>query len=623
MNILCIDFETKDPYISLGLGAGWVYALNNPNSLFKALGASICHIREGKVLNSQYFTVLDAAVNIDFIKEQIESSDILVMHNAQYDIGCLLTIGIDVSHKKILDTKIIAKLINPLEFSFSLEPLCEKYLPLEDGKGANSMVDEVVASGLVDDLKPKKADYNEINFKNRVRKWCYSNMETIQEKAFHIIEKYANQDTQATAKLLLHQLKSIGLDQALYWSSYQHICVALRKKGLAIDIHSLKSGMEKIGIEVEVAKKRALDLLGVYDCNLDSPTQVSRALKAKGIKLPKGNTFNSFKTDKQTLEKLADKEVEEAKAILAYREVSKLYNDFFVKILDMQQYTCPSALVEGAKYGRVFPEYNLFGAATGRFSSSNPNIQQIPKRNKVWGPVIRSIYVPDNENNNWYSLDWANQEGRLQVHFAALVGSPKADEVVTEFQTNPALDLHQKVADMAGITRNQAKPINLGLSYGMGQAKLARSLGLPTEWIKWKGRNVEVAGPDGKAILDLYHRGAPFIKDLSDKVNYKLNNTGYITTINGRRLPKDPLRSYLGLSKLIQGSAADQMLMALKEAYDAGLDIKCVVHDEFNIEGNVEDAKKMQQIMENVLQLKVPMIAEIQCGKNWGTLGEL
>lgn len=232
------------------------------------------------------------------------------------------------------------------------------------------------------------------------------------------------------------------------------------------------------------------------------------------------------------------------------------------------------------------------------------------------------MFVPHNDqHNSWYSLDWSNQEGRLAVHYAALINAPGAGDVARQWKENPALDMHQKVADLASISRTQAKAINLGLIYSKGQASLCRELGLPTKMADWGRGPVEVAGEQGEKLLKRYHETNPWLKELNTRARSEMAAKGYIRTLGGRiSRREDPRFDYKALNKLIQGSAADQCLAVLKAAYEADINILCLVHDEFNIEGGPEDAKKMKHLMENSLDLQVPMLAEVKSGTSWGTL---
>lgn len=557
---------------------------------------------------------------MEILRKEIEQADAVIMHNAQYDLGCLLFLGIPIKGINVLDTKIMSILHDSSSLQHSLEFLSKKFLKASDQKDKGALIELIRKHELLMGSTGKPLNPEAKTYDDKAIKYAYENMDLIQEKDFDLVARYANQDTVATGQLFKFFNQYIDVDTALYWCKFQRICTEIRAKGIRVDLTKLNQAINELEPYLDKLQQDIYKLFG-EEFNILSPSQLGPLLVDRGVKLPVTET-GKISTKKDFLDKYAGNEYVDA--VLDYRKHYKLLNDFLIKIRDMQQYSCPEALVEGAKYGRVFPCMNLFGARTGRFSSSQPNIQQIPKKDEIWGPRIRAIFVPDSDNSKWYSLDWSSQESRLQVHYAARIGCEGVDQLVTAYRDDPNLDLHQTVADLAAITRSQAKPINLGLSYGMGQVKLCRSLGLPTKMIdhhKW-GR-VEVAGDDGKYILDKYHKAVPFMKQLIDTCKKSIVKKGYIKTLGDRKLKIDHEREYTAISKLIQGSAADQCLEVLNLAYEANLDIKCIVHDEFNIEGTEEDAVFLKSIMETAYELEVPMVAEISVGNSWGELEDV
>lgn len=206
MKYLVLDFETKDPYIGLGLGAGWVYALHNPNSLFRVIGFSTCSIDNhdpaikeplGDPSAPYYSTVNE----VPLLNRALQEHDAVVFHNAQYDLGCLLSLGINIDNLVVYDTKIIAHLYDNRLQSYSLDYLAKLYLPAEQQKKAESLEDAAIKLGLVKHLLPKREEYNERLFRMKVKKWCYENMDVIQEADFKTMAYYANQDAIVTANL--------------------------------------------------------------------------------------------------------------------------------------------------------------------------------------------------------------------------------------------------------------------------------------------------------------------------------------------------------------------------------------------------------------------------------------
>lgn len=611
MKVLVLDFESRDPYIKLGYGAGWVFSLHVQTSIFKLLGYSHAtyDMETGELTKPDYVTDLDKN---KLEKLLADHNNTVVMHNAPYDLGCLLVMGIDIKRLKVYDTMIIAKLYDNRLMSYSLDNLSKRYLQASESKAVELLIDSVIRteiSGINPDTKTAR---------DRIKKWAYENLDLVQSSDLQAVADYANQDIIATANLFKFQLSKKGIKElADRWCKFQVILTCIRAKGIRVDMSVVNEGCDRI----KKLRKEAEDALAemLPGVAISSNQKLGQALKLLGYKLPTTPT-GQYRTDKEVLEKYKDDKI--IAKILRWKEVDKIGRDFFEKIRDMQMYSCPEAL-EGAPYGRVFPDLNLFGAsATGRFSSSNPNIQQIPSKSDEFGDLCRAMFVPNKDGNLWISADWSNQEGRLQIHYADVIKADGVSDVVNGFKANPRLDLHQKVADLASIKRSEAKAINLGLAYGMGSAKLARALGFGTRKKTLKnGDKIEVADECGQYIIDQYHKNAPYLRTLMVECMNRFKMRGFVKTLGGRVLQReDPKYDYKALNKLIQGSAADQCLLALEAAWDAGLEIINLVHDEFNIEGTEEDIKKLVYIMENVVKLSIPVIAEVEVGSSWGTI---
>jgi len=319
-----------------------------------------------------------------------------------------------------------------------------------------------------------------------------------------------------------------------------------------------------------------------------------------------------------------------AAKILRLRELDKATNTFIDNILKF------------AHNGRIHCEFHQLrsddgGTVTGRFSSSNPNLQQIPARDPEIKAMIRGLFVPD-EGCKWGSFDYSSQEPRLLVHWCASVGkkfrSPMIDDVVAQYHEGDA-DFHQMVADMADISRKQAKTVNLGIMYGMGVGKLSHTMDIDTQ--------------EAKELLNTYHNKVPFVKGLADLVSTQASKHGKIRTISGRLCRFDmwepktfgynkPMKreeaekeygpvlrrafTYKALNRLIQGSAADQTKVAMAECYKEGLVPLLTVHDElcFNVESE-EQASRIKEIMETSMELKVPSKVDQELGDNWGQVG--
>jgi DNA polymerase I-like protein with 3'-5' exonuclease and polymerase domains len=313
------------------------------------------------------------------------------------------------------------------------------------------------------------------------------------------------------------------------------------------------------------------------------------------------------------------------KLITRAREINKAHTTFI------------DTIIKHSYKGRIHAEINQLrgdtgGTVTGRFSYSNPNLQQIPARNKDLGPRIRALFIPE-EGHTWGCFDYNQQEPRLVVHYATLQNLMGIDEVLDSYKKGEA-DFHSIVSEMADIPRTQAKTINLGLFYGMGKNKLQAELGI----------NKELA----EDLFKKYHSRVPFVKQLMNAVMQRAQSSGKIRTLLGRlcrfplwepnqfgihkALPHEQALAehgpgikraytYKALNKLIQGSAADMTKKAMIDLHKEGIIPHIQVHDELDI--SIKDnnhAHEIKTIMEHAVTLEVPNKVDYESGPNWGTI---
>jgi DNA polymerase I-like protein with 3'-5' exonuclease and polymerase domains len=308
------------------------------------------------------------------------------------------------------------------------------------------------------------------------------------------------------------------------------------------------------------------------------------------------------------------------------REINKAHTTFIDSILKFEH------------KGRIHADINQIrsdqgGTVTGRFSYSNPNLQQLPARNKDLGPMIRSLFLPD-EGCTWGCFDYSQQEPRLVAHYAALYKFPSVYEVIDEYNNDSSTDFHQMVAEMAQIPRSQAKTINLGLFYGMGKTKLQAELGVSKE--------------KAAELFEQYHAKVPFVKQLINAASNRAQERGQIRTLLGRlcrfhlwepnmfgmhkALPHEEAlqehgpgikraMTYKALNKLIQGSAADMTKKAMVDLYKEGIIAHIQIHDELDLSvESPEQAKRIIDIMENAVTLEVPNKVDYESGQTWGDI---
>jgi len=318
-----------------------------------------------------------------------------------------------------------------------------------------------------------------------------------------------------------------------------------------------------------------------------------------------------------------------AKMVVEVREVNKTHNTFLQPYLDASEAT-----------GRIHSHVSQLrgetgGTVTGRLSMNQPNLQQVPARHPVIGPMVRSLFLPE-EGELWAANDFSAQEPRLLIHYAKLLGLEGADVMAQAYHDDPNTDFHQMVADMADITRKQAKTIGLGLMYGMGKAKLAIQLDMAVE--------------EAAELIQTFHAKVPFLKGTIFAVQKRIENPssgGSIRTLLGRKcrfplwepmqwginkaLPREEASAkygprikramtYKGLNKLIQGSAADQTKKGMVELHKAGYNMLLAVHDEVAISVKTkEEAEAAAEIMKHAVSLEVPSKIDVEAGPTWGS----
>lgn len=612
--MLFLDFETKDNYLSRKLGAGWVYALPGRANVhgFKVLGMAYHYTATG---TTGYET--DLVKIREWVQNVIKFGHTLIMHNATYDLGCLEVLGVDTTHAKVYCTKIAARLFDSSLESYSLAPLTKRYTNIR--KETDLLVDGVWQNDLYPWKKYELKAFDKSGWVNRqswalehrkrpedkvILAWAYKNMDILADKIPITVAEYAKADIEATMAVYNHIEPTIKLEDYAQFFKLSQIVNSYRTRGIPVDLPLARDYHAMLMGETAQAYKKVYDLVG-HTFNLRSSADMSGILDAMNIPYPKTDKGNPSITtpwmDKQDHPFL--------KAVMETKKLLKIDHDFIQKIIELQDDIQEDEAV-------VYPELNALGARTGRFSSSNPNLQQIPSKGRL-GDWCRDIYCAY-PGDTMYSLDYANQEGRLQVHYAYLLGCEGASLLRQEFINNPRLDMHQIIADMIGIERDEAKAINLGISYGMGKAKLANQLGVSVSKAKY--------------ITDKYHDQVPFLIQLNTKCKESLADRGWIKTIGGRKLKIDKpviidgerkTFEYKALNKLIQGSAADQIIKAMNLCYEAGIKVMMPIHDQLIISGTQQDAIQAKEFMETAYTLEVPTVVDVDLegGSSWAEAG--
>jgi len=436
---------------------------------------------------------------------------------------------------------------------------------------------------------------------------------------------YAEQDAALTLKLwdILKReiIRQDLLDVFKLETDLFPVLFEMKKKGVRVDVdHAERTKKTLFTTEKKILKK----IHEATNIHVDiwTPTSVAKAFDAEGISYERTPKSGQPKFDKDFLSNHASPI---ARMVVEAREINKARTTFIDSILKHEN------------GGRIFAEINQMkneqgGTISGRLSMQNPNLQQIPARNKEIGPMIRRLFIPE-EGQKWGCFDYSQQEPRLLVHYASITNLEGADQLVEGYNSGD-IDFHQTVADMAGIERKQAKTINLGMMYGMGKAKLANELNL-TEF-------------EAEELFSKYHTNVPFVRQLTKNAQKRAGDIGFIRTIKGRKcrfdlweplefgagfpLPKEEAErkyggftrikrgwTYKALNRLIQGSAADQTKQAMVTLHQEGFLPLIQVHDELDLSfESPEEASKIREIMEHCIELKVPSVIDLEEGPSWG-----
>jgi len=589
---IAIDLETCDPDLK-SKGSGSV--IKNG----KVVGISVA--TEGFV---GYFPFdheggdnLEKSEVIQWFTDLCKSNSLKIFHNAMYDVCWIRSMGIEIKGD-VVDTMIAASLINENRFRYDL----------------NSLGREYVGWGKAETALRQAAENWGIDPKSEL--WKLPAM---------YVGTYAERDAELTYnlwKVLKKELSSQDLEAIFELETDLFPClVDMKFKGVRVDVQKAHIVKQQLASE-----EKQLLLQIKKETNIDVQIWAARSIARvfDRLKLPYERTL---KTNAPSFTKnfLSSHSHPLVNKISKAREINKAHTTFIDTIIRFEH------------NGRIHADINQIrsddgGTVTGRFSYANPNLQQIPARNKDLGPLIRSLFIPES-GCEWGCFDYNQQEPRLVVHYASLQQLPSAMNVVDTYKNGEA-DFHKIVADMADIPRLQAKTINLGLFYGMGKAKLQAELGVSKE--------------KAQELFQLYHGKVPFVKQLMNAVSNRAQQRGQIRTLLGRLCRfhlwepnyfgiHKPLSfeqavqehgpgikrayTYKALNKLIQGSAADMTKKCMLELYKAGIIPHIQIHDELDISvENDKQAEQIVKIMETAVELQVPNKVDYESGKNWGEI---
>jgi len=610
---IAIDFETKDPDL-IKMGSGSIR--NNGNVVGVAVAVKnwcgyypIAHEGGGNMDRQQV---------LGWLSDILKTSADKIFHNAMYDVCWIKQLGLEIKGR-VIDTMIVTALLN------------ENRTFEKKGYDLNSVAKEYTGMGK-----------NESALRLAATEWDIDPKAELYKLPAMFVGAYAEKDAEITLALWQELKKGIeqeGLQKIFKLESDLFPClVEMKWRGVCVDIDQADQMEKHLKKRENILMKQIEDETNIRP-DLWAARSVAKVFDVLRLKYP---TTEKTGAPSFTRDRLKDHHHPVVNMISQARSVNKTRTTF-IKTIKKHVYK-----------GKIHADINQLrsdtgGTITGRFSYSNPNLQQIPNYSDA-GLGIRSIFSPNSKDERWCSFDYSQQEPRLVVHYAALLEIPGSDNFVKGYKDGvlnektgkkePA-DFHDMVSELVDIPRSQAKTINLALFYGMGKGRLADSLKLSKDATS--------------SILIKYNQMVPFVKQLSRKVSQRAQERGYIETIGGRhsRFPTwekkefQPDKSkvvppvsedeaiklygrgnirraftYKALNKLIQGSAADMTKKAMVDLYKNGIVPLIQIHDELNIsipkDGEEKKKENIIDIMKKAVELNVSNLVDCECGESWG-----
>jgi len=528
------------------------------------------------------------------IPEQINKKDVLgvltrifedeqiakIGHNLKYGIMILKEDGINVKGP-LFDTMIASYLINPNKPNHSLEEVSMEYLSYR-----KKTFTEVLG---------KKSSFSEVSLKEAT--------------------SYASENAGLSLELkevLFNTLRENNLED-IYLNIEMpliYVLADMEEAGVKVDSNKLEGISKELERELDGIQRRIYFLAG-EEFNINSPKQLSRVLFHSLGFQPGKKKKTGFSTEMGVLEELAESH-ELPREILNFRSLNKLkttYIDVLPKLIN-------------PKTGRIHTSFNQTATATGRLSSSDPNLQNIPIRGE-WGRRIRETFIAEGDNL-LLSADYSQVELRILAHLSNDEG------LINAFKNN--LDIHARTAsEIFGIPidkvtpdiRRIAKTVNFGVIYGISPFGLSETLSISRD--------------EAKKYIEQYFNRHPGVKSYMEKTLEEARDKGYVSTLFGRRRAVPGIKSKnsnirqqgerLAINSPIQGTAADIIKIAMiniwKRFKDRDLETRMIlqVHDELLFELPAEEFSTVKDIvkkkMEGVITLSVPVSVDINYGKNW------
>jgi len=525
--------------------------------------------------------MLDKDKVLAALKPLFASDKLKIGHNIKYDIEVLKTAGQEVAGP-LFDTMVAAYLIDPTAGKYALKKLGKQFLGREMIE-----LNELIGKG--------------------------SEHENFSQVPIDVATDYAASDADVTFGLydiFKLALKGQKLDQLFHdvEMPLTQVLVEMERTGIGLDIKLLNKLSKQIDKTLKDVEEDVYAISG-ETFNINSPKQLSKILFEK-LKLPViKKTKTGASTNVEVLEELAAQKFEIARKLMEFRQLTKLKSTYVDVLPTLVKPACRQA---GPKTGRIHTSFNQTITATGRLSSSNPNLQNIPSKGS-WGKQIRSAFIPEEKDWLMLAADYSQIELRILAHLS------QDPILLRAFREDH--DVHQATADELGISRDAAKTVNFGVIYGISDFGLSKQL---------KVKRTEAA-----EFIDRYFAKHKGVKAFIDKTIGEARANGYVTTMLGRKRPipdinnpNQGLRSFAertAINTPVQGTAADMIKVAMvrinSKLKEQNSKLVLQVHDELVLECPKAELAKIKKLVEaemvKALELDVPVKVDVGSGANW------
>jgi len=581
--IISIDIETYDPEL-VEMRSPGVYRKDG-----YVLGFSIAtedlSFSEYYNLAHPGITEEEKTANLQYLQEILLTKSDKLGANILYDLDWLVN-GLGLNYRgKFHDVQYAEPLLNEYAKTYALDELAKKYIGIGKSKGAIEAFCE----------------------RNGLKGSPQSHLYLM---SYETVREYALQDAKMPIQIFECQRKLLQEQnlEAIYDLERRQIPLLLqmRKSGVRISRERVEKAAMILMEERDKIREELWKQYGYF--NYNSSKQLAELFDKLNIEYGHTEKGNPSITN----DDLESSEHPILNKIKRVREVEKTLNTFIAGAFTKFD-------INGRIHGMFHPlRQDEGGTVSGRYSSSGPNLQQIPGKEDTNGTLCRSCFIPE-ENCFWGKIDYSQIEYRVIANYAI---GPKSEDIREQYRNNPKTDYHQLVMDWTGVDRPTSKRLNFGMAYFMGVSSMAKKFGWTIEHAQY--------------LQDLYFETVPFMKPTRTNVVSIAKGRGFIKTLLGRRARvseemRKNRKEYVMFNRLIQGTAADIFKKQAVDAYEAGIfnviTPHIFVHDENGVsvpktKEGIQAYMELKYIMENCVTLKVPIIADAELGDSWGETSE-